>query len=500
MEPAAEENHSHFLTNALLCTVASLIVYLLYLSWSRPNKFPPGPYGWPLVGSLPSLSRDKPYKVLTKLSKQYDDVFSIKIGQRLAVVLNGQNALREALVRKADYFSGRPTFTPGAIVSEGKGIINAQHDENGRHLRRFTLKTLKHFGMGKSVLEGSILKEVRHMTDAINIHSGMPIDLSIHLSNATYNIICSMVFGKRYRYNDQRFQRLLTMVADFFKLSGIAAMTKYLPILRLIPWNNILEKIHWRTNEIKQWIQPDIDEHIEHFDLSSEPKDFVDVYLAEMTRDELKEQPTSMNSTNLVRTIIDLFLAGTETTATTLRWAILYLVLHPDIQKKVRDEIIDEVGQDRDVSMADKHKLPYTEAVILEVNRISCIAPLAVFHTTTDDVTVGGYLIPKHTMVIPNLWSAHMDPEVWVEPDAFMPERFLHNGKVVNSDKIVSFSLGRRACVGRQLAEMELFLILTTLLQHHEFSIPEGMEPPTTERIVGITVFPKPYEVCVVKH
>lgn len=145
----------------------------------------------------------------------------------------------------------------------------------------------------------------------------------------------------------------------------------------------------------------------------------------------------------LLAIIGDLFGAGTETTTTTLAWAILFMALHQDIQERLHREIIDIIGMTMPPKMEHRQLMPFTEACLLEVQRLGDIVPLGVPHALTADVHFMGYFIPKGTTVMSNLNSVHRDPNLWPDPEAFKPDRFLdENGKVVNREKMIPFSTG----------------------------------------------------------
>ena len=146
----------------------------------------------------------------------------------------------------------------------------------------------------------------------------------------------------------------------------------------------------------------------------------------------------------LIRTIIDLNSAGTETTTNTLIWNIIYLLHHPDVMEKVQEEIDRVLGRNKTPSMKDKQSLPYVEATILEVERLATVLALGVPHTVLEDVEFKGYTIPKGTTVISNLYAAHRDERTWDEPDEFQPCRFLdENGQIVRREELIPFSIGK---------------------------------------------------------
>ena len=145
----------------------------------------------------------------------------------------------------------------------------------------------------------------------------------------------------------------------------------------------------------------------------------------------------------LFTTLTDLFIAGSETTATTMRWAVLYLIHNPEVQTRMRQEIDNVIGQSQIPSMIHKTSLPYCEAVILEVLRIGCVAPFSLPHAARYDVQYKDFNIPKGCLIMPNLNSVAMDDQVFENPRMFKPERFLDDdGQVYGQNRTLSFSLG----------------------------------------------------------
>ncbi|XP_010220988.1 PREDICTED: cytochrome P450 2J3-like, partial [Tinamus guttatus] len=197
---------------------------------------------------------------------------------------------------------------------------------------------------------------------------------------------------------------------------------------------------------------------------------------------------------NLVACVLDLFFAGTETTSTTLRWALLYMAAYPEIQARVQAELDAVVGQTRQPGLDDQASLPYTNAVVHEVQRFSNILPVGVPRMTTRDTLLGGFLVPKGTLLMTSLNSVLMDKE-WETPDAFNPEHFLKDGQFCRREAFIPFSLGKRTCPGEQLARAEIFLFFTALLQKFTFRMPQDTVPSLSYRL-AITRQPQPYRIC----
>jgi cytochrome P450 len=146
----------------------------------------------------------------------------------------------------------------------------------------------------------------------------------------------------------------------------------------------------------------------------------------------------------LLKIIGELFFAGTETTATALRWFSLFMIRNTDVQDKMRKEISDVIGSSRIPCMEDKFNLPYCEAVIHEVLRKGTIVPTSVPHGLTGDLQYKGFTIPKDAILIPNLYSVCFDEDIFPDPHSFRPERFLdEKGHLQHTEKVLAFSLGK---------------------------------------------------------
>jgi len=192
--------------------------------------------------------------------------------------------------------------------------------------------------------------------------------------------------------------------------------------------------------------------------------------------------------------LVDLFIAGSETTSTTLSWSFLYLSKFPEVQKKLQEEIDKVIGNSRLPSLTDRPSMIYTQAVIHEVLRYSTLAPFGLFHNTNREVQLGGYTIPKNTMIMPNLYAAHFDENLWEDPHRFNPERFISNGEFKRNDAFMAFSTGKRACLGESLARDELFLFMTSLFQRFVVSTEVERSEIDISPNVSSMLTPKPHK------
>ncbi|XP_078081264.1 cytochrome P450 2J6-like isoform X1 [Mustelus asterias] len=477
-------------------------VFALALDFMKRRKkcqnYPPGPWGLPFVGNILQVDLSNPHLSFTKLWKKYGNVVSLQFGWRNTVILNGFETLKEALVKKSEDFADRPDFQiyQHLLKLVGEGIVFAKYGHWWREQRRFSLTTLRNFGLGKKSLDLRIIKEAGFLNKELESAKGLPFDPHFKINNATSNIICSIVFGERFEYRDEKFLEFLHIVGESFVLEGgfWGQLVNSFPCIRHLPGPH--NKIFKNQHLIIRFIQEIIVEHKKSWN-PDEPRDFIDAFLAEQGK--VKDNPrTSFLESNLLGVVIDLFSAGSETTSTTLRWSLLFMMLHPDLQSKVHEEIDRVVGKERKPALEDREEMPYTNAVIHETQRLGNIAPISLPHQTFRDTEVMGYTIPKGTMVIPNLTSTMFDEKVWSTPHQFNPGHFLSaEGRFEKPEAFIPFSAGHRVCLGEQLAKTELFLFFTSMLQHFTFHLPENeLKPKYTEAKYGITLRPLPYRLC----
>ncbi|XP_061568788.1 cytochrome P450 2K1-like, partial [Cololabis saira] len=227
----------------------------------------------------------------------------------------------------------------------------------------------------------------------------------------------------------------------------------------------------------------------------------VDCFLIQKQRQEDScTVNTHFNEENLIFTVANLFSAGTNTTATTLRWGLLLMAKYPHIQDKVQEELARVIGG-RKVRVDDRRNLPFTDAVIHETQRLANIVPMSLLHKTSRDVAFHGHFIKEGTTVLPLLSSVLYDESEWETPHVFNPSHFLDKqGPFIRRDAILAFSAGRRVCLGESLAKMELFLFFTSLLQHFRFTPPPGVSEDELDLTpaVGLTIPPSPHDLCAV--
>ncbi|XP_009687467.2 cytochrome P450 2J2 [Struthio camelus] len=468
-----------------------LIMFLLtidLLKKRRPRNFPPGPQLFPLVGTFVDFKQPL-HLALQKLTPRYGNIFSVQFGSLTFVVVNGYQMVREALVHQAEIFADRPNIPLLQEIFRGFGLISS----NGhiwRQQRKFALSTLKSIAVS---FEEKVQEESRYLIEIIEEEKGQPFDPHYKINSAVSNIICSITFGNRFDYHDNRFQELLHSLAETLLLIGSFWGQLYNAFPLVMRWlPGPFRKIFRHWEKLKCFVKEVIAKHKEDLN-QSELGDYIDCYLKEI--EKWKGDTSSyFHEENLLCSTLDLFLTGTETTATAIRWALLYMAMHPHVQEKVQLEIDTVIGQSRQPAMDDKENMPYTSAVLSEVLRLGNIVPLGVPRMSTSDTTLAGFHLPKGTTLMTSLTSIMFDKNVWETPDTFNPEHFLENGQYRKRDAFLPFSAGKRACPGEQLARTELFIFFTALLQKFTFQAP-AHAALTFEFTLSLTRCPKPFQI-----
>ncbi|XP_075069863.1 cytochrome P450 2D20-like isoform X2 [Mixophyes fleayi] len=375
------------------------------------------------------------------------------------------------------------------------GIAFTRYGQHWKEQRRFALSTLKNFGMGKRSIEEYVREEAGYLCSAFQAEEGRPFDPFMVINNAVSNVICSIIFGERFDYNDPSYQKMICLLREMFELAAEPITQFY----KVFPWLMKMPGPHQKLFRIQRtyldFLREIIQKHRETWD-PAVTRDFIDAYFEEM--EKTKDDPSSSFSEKTLHIIMaDLFIAGTDTTSNTLRWSLLMMLLHPHIQKKVHEEIDRVIGRDKLPTIEDRGNMPFTNAVVHEVQRYGNILPMALLHMTYRDTNIQGFDIPKGTTIIPNLTSVLKDETIWKKPYQFYPEHFLDaEGKFVKKEAFIPFSAGRRICVGEQLARMDLFIFFTSLLQRFEFHIPDDQPHPRDDPLFTFNFSPRPFQVC----
>ncbi|KAI6196404.1 (pine wood nematode) hypothetical protein [Aphelenchoides besseyi] len=485
----------------LLAIPVLLLLVYQYLYLIRRN--PKGPLPLPFLGNAFSIRNEPRWEdKFVEWKKDYGPIFTFYSGLLPMVTVNDYDLIQQMFVKDGDTYADRFKFKDFNKLMRGGefGIIGKKIKEmqftftlgiDGaiwREQRRFVLKTLRDFGMNKNKMQEQILDEFRTLCSKVNdeLASGVE-EINFHkfTSIAAGSIINNLVNGYRFTTNnkEEEFYKLRESAERMMKsfsdpLMIIAVTSKLFRRLPIIKQR--LEKAVGYARDIFDFMERVIDNHIEQNDYENmqEPSDLIDAFMMEKTKLDKNEEAHHYSKLQLINVNLDLWLAGHETTSATITWGIAYMIMNPEVQEKLHEEIDREIGSDRLITVADKQKLTYLNAVIMEIQRCANIIALNQLRVTNKPVELNGVTVAKGTIVLPMIGTLMADEKIYSEPKKFNPERFIdENGKLKRSDEMMPFSVGKRQCPGENLARQELYLLIANILNHYKFTA--GKQAPS---------------------
>uniref|UniRef100_A0A182NN31 Cytochrome P450 n=1 Tax=Anopheles dirus TaxID=7168 RepID=A0A182NN31_9DIPT len=497
----------------IILVLVFIIGCLISSVYSRRGK-PPGPYGLPFIGYLPFIDAHSPYKTFTRLSHRYGTIYGLWMGQVYTVVLTNHTLIRTVLAKEET--TGRaPLFITHGIMG-GSGLICAQGDL-WRDQRRLSIEWLRRLGMikygpSRLDLERRIISGLNELLKDID-NSAMTdqgINPSAAIHHTLGNLMNDLVFGKKYEKNDAIWKYLQHLQEEGVKHIGVSMAVNFLPFLRHLPATrrtiDFLLTGKSKTHTIYDEIIAEKRNRLCTPDPSYPDQEecILKCFLKEAAKRQETGRPDAAfcNDTQLRHLMADLFGAGVDTTFSTIRWALLYIALYPTVQHRLREELRQRLASNESPSLNDVEAMPYLRATIAEVQRIRTVVPVGIPHGTTKEIIIDGYTIPANTMIMPLIWAVHMNPTLFDAPNTFKPERFLDaEGRFTTPSYFLPFQVGKRMCLGDELARNILHIYIAQIVLHYEwFEIaPQDACSLDLTGTCGITLTPPDYRIVFSK-
>ncbi|KAJ6837011.1 premnaspirodiene oxygenase-like [Iris pallida] len=430
----------------------------------------PSPSRLPVIGSMHHLVGSLPHHRLHDLSRQHGPLMLVRLGQFDFLVVASREAAEEVLKIHETNFACRPKVGSGESIFYGySDLLFSPYGRFYVQLRKICILELlnpTHVKSFSSLRE----EEVHNLVKDIATNEGVPVNLSRKLLSLSNNIVFRAVMGKKYRNQE----RLFVAMKEVLNLVTGLDVADLLPFLRFLDVaSGAKSKLKGLHEFLDGFFDEILREHEAENDKNDREEDLVDVLLRHRDRCEL-DVPLTTNNVKAV--ILDMFIAGTETSFTTLEWAMSELMRNPETREKVQNEIRQSLGRRTKMEESHVRELKFLKLVIKETLRLHPAAPLLP-RECREACRVQGYAIPTGTRVLVNVWALGRDPRHWDDPDCFRPERFDANpvdfkGQDFN---LLPFGAGRRMCPGMTFGLASVELALAHLLFYFDWELPNGM-------------------------
>ncbi|PIK51743.1 putative cytochrome P450 2U1 [Apostichopus japonicus] len=355
-----------------------------------PKNLPPGPMPLPIIGNLHLLAGKKNFQVFYRMFQKYGGICTVYLGRSRIILLTDINLIKETATKQADNFSDRflPPLLAWTIGSEGSLFF--QNGPVWKERRKFIMQALRNFGVGKKSLEYKINEEARCLMDVMTGIEG-PFDPSEYTTLIIANVICNINFGRRFDYTDESFK---TIVDKFRYLFGTASLTGFANTFPFLVRTPLYRQLTQTIQYMISYVGKEIKEHQDSLD-EGDVRDIIDMYLLEIKRQQESGEEVIFKPEQAWRAIMEIFGGGTDTTTNTLLYGILLTALNTEVQDKVQEEIDRVIGPDRQPCCEDRTNMPYTDAVLMEIQRFRPVAVIAPPHGVFQDTQLAGYNIPK---------------------------------------------------------------------------------------------------------
>lgn len=461
---------------------------------------PPGPRPWPIIGCVPEMWRNRPsYRWIHDLLKQLNtDIACVRLGNVHVIVVKSPEIAREFLKKHDAVFASRPITMATYILSTGyltTGVV--PWGPQWKKMRKVLIADVFNQSRVRWLLDkrndeaDNLVKFL--YSQCSKSRNGSVVNVRNAAQHYSASVMRRMIFNTRYfgkgredggpGFEEERhISALLTILLHVYAF----CVSDYLPWLRAFDIGGHEKKVRDALRIIKQYQEPIIDERVQkwrsfgHGKRMKEPveEDLLDVFISLKGENG---QPL-LSAEEIKAQITELQLATVDNPFSAAEWALSEMLNQPEMLTKAQEELNRVVGIDMLVQESHIPNLPYIRACARESLRLHPVAPFNLPHVSTTDAIVAGYFIPKGSSVLLSRLGLGRNPQVWANPLRFDPERHLNgsaNQKVELEEhelRFISFSTGRRGCMGGTLGTTITVMLLARLLQGFTWSMPPNVD------------------------
>lgn len=477
------------LTLILYTCITAFLLYLLLtlrtllLTRHHGPRLPPGPKPWPIIGNLPHLST-MPHQTMAALARTYGPLMHLRLGLvDVVVAASGSVAEQFLKVHDANFANRPPNSGAKHIAYNYQDLVFAPYGPRWRLLRKissvhlFSAKALDDF---RHVRQEEVAILIRALASA----GDAAVNLNQLLSVCTTNALGRVMLGKRVFSDgdDSKAEDFKQMVVELMVLAGVFNIGDFIPMLDWLDLQGVVGKMKKLHARFDSFLNPILEEHKIHSrGASGKHVDLLSTLIS--LKDDLAGEGEKISDTEIKALLLNMFVAGTDTSSSTVEWALAELIRHPKILVQAQQELDKVVGRERLVTESDLSQLTFFQAIIKETFRLHPSTPLSLPRMAAESCEINGYFIPKGSTLLVNVWAIARDPDVWSEPLEFRPERFLPGGEKANVDvkgndfEVIPFGAGRRICAGLSLGLRMVQLVTATLVHSFDWDLADGQLP-----------------------
>ncbi|XP_050406096.1 cytochrome P450 2C42 [Patella vulgata] len=470
----------------LLISAVVLLVAYLTINWFKDQNKTPLPPGPPFLECLQitwrMLRKNDTHLIAEDLRKRYGEIFNIRLFSSNLVFLNSSRLMRKLFAsgQYRDVTNDRPkTFFGEHICYDCRGISLVNYDELLVKVRKIVHGTIKLYGDGIKVFEDMVNGEIKILQKELeNSTLKASFDLDKALKVSLIRVI--HIFLTNERPTDSKECKYICDTVENFDYFDNEMFNSFL--LNTCPWVRFLPGRGRRLYKAALEASERLNNLYMNPCIKKRMKSHGGGLLGKMFKES--EDDKEIDEKTIKGIVVDLVAAGYLTTKGALSGFFLLMLYYPEIQRRIQEEIDENIGMDREPSLDDRGVMHYTNAAILECLRFISHIPTGIPHVTREEIEVEGMRIPAKTAMVTNYWTTNRSDKYWHKPDVFSPERFLDDdGKLLPSEHILRsqlmpFGVGKRNCVGESFAKSRMFLYVTSLLQRFNFSAGGNELPP----------------------
>ncbi|KAL0333145.1 UNVERIFIED_CONTAM: cytochrome [Sesamum calycinum] len=425
-----------------MSVIAFLWVLQVLLSLKRNKKLPPGPTGLPIIGHFHLLGKN-PHQDFHNLAQKHGPIMA------------HLQAAKE-------------------ISYDKRNVVFAPYGSYWRNMRKLcTLELLSNFRINQ--FQPMRRAEIEIFVGSLRRAAGKreTVDISARISALIGDMTCLMVFGRKFADGDLDEKGFKAVIGETLQVAALPNIADFFPFMAALDLQGLTRRMKELSKTFDGFLERIIDDHIENKQEKKHAQDFVDTMMTIM---ESGEAGFEFDRRHVKAVLLDMLIAGMDTSSAVVEWTLSELIRHPKAMKKLQQELEQVVGMDQIVEESHLDRLEYLDMVVKETFRLHPAVPILI-HESLEDCIVDQFHVPKGSRLIVNVWSIGKDPNVWREPQKFLPERFIGSNIDLRGQdfQLIPFGSGRRGCPGLQLGLTVVRLVVAQLVHCFDWELPDGM-------------------------